>query len=281
MGAGGLDELQTLWDLKRTGAITDQEYLRLKAEILERPAKASPSEQQRTSFVSKAKIHTGTKRHLIIPGRSVLPWLAALLTLFFSVMAAEHSVAATVLLILAAALTTPIFWYVARPTASRSARNICAISAAVAGLSFCASSPSWRAEMAKNEAQRNEAQQREAQAAESTSTDEANSSDNGVASEDAQPSIHYQTLSKQAVIDGLRDPDSAKFRDVAQFSPTIGGEKRFVYCGEVNAKNGFSGYAGFEPFIAFPTMAVTPENAQDFRSAWNKFCTGPGEKTYW
>lgn len=49
----------------------------------------------------------------------------------------------------------------------------------------------------------------------------------------------------QAVIDQvkatMRDPDSAQFRDIKQTGPDS-------YCGWVNGKNGFGGYAGFELF---------------------------------
>ena len=47
---------------------------------------------------------------------------------------------------------------------------------------------------------------------------------------------------KAAVASHLRDPGSATFRNLTLFKPT-------TLCGEVNAKNGFGGYAGFEAFV--------------------------------
>lgn len=44
----------------------------------------------------------------------------------------------------------------------------------------------------------------------------------------------------------LKDPDSAKFRDLQ----TMGVNGSILVCGMVNSKNGSGGYAGFTPFIA-------------------------------
>jgi hypothetical protein len=50
---------------------------------------------------------------------------------------------------------------------------------------------------------------------------------------------------KAAVQAGLRDPDSAQFRDVVVYGTS---NKRTV-CGSVNAKNGYGGYTGYYPFM--------------------------------
>lgn len=47
---------------------------------------------------------------------------------------------------------------------------------------------------------------------------------------------------KKLVASQLRDPRSAQFQNV-----TVAGR---IFCGEVNAKNGMGGYAGFRRFIA-------------------------------
>jgi len=49
---------------------------------------------------------------------------------------------------------------------------------------------------------------------------------------------------KRAVLHDLKDPDSAKFRDVRN-CPT-----GFYETGEVNSKNAYGGYAGFQRFYA-------------------------------
>ncbi len=50
-----------------------------------------------------------------------------------------------------------------------------------------------------------------------------------------------------AVREQLRDPDSAKFRNVAKDRGTD------HWCGDVNARNGMGGYAGWQPFSATKT----------------------------
>lgn len=53
-------------------------------------------------------------------------------------------------------------------------------------------------------------------------------------------------LGKKAVLHVLKDPDSAKFRDVRLKAYFDGA----VVCGQVNAKNSYGGYAGFKSFVA-------------------------------
>lgn len=50
---------------------------------------------------------------------------------------------------------------------------------------------------------------------------------------------------KELVANQLRDPSSAQFRDLRR-------TRQGVVCGEVNGKNGYGGYAGFQRFIAKP-----------------------------
>lgn len=47
---------------------------------------------------------------------------------------------------------------------------------------------------------------------------------------------------KQILADGLKDPDSVKFRNVKLFRATGS------VCGEYNAKNSYGGYVGYTPF---------------------------------
>jgi len=51
---------------------------------------------------------------------------------------------------------------------------------------------------------------------------------------------------KTATASILKDPDSAKFRNV-RIVRYLEGK---VVCGEVNGKNSYGGYAGFTPFVA-------------------------------
>jgi len=45
---------------------------------------------------------------------------------------------------------------------------------------------------------------------------------------------------KNVVLENLRDPSSAQFKNVRLYGSWV--------CGEVNSKNGFGGYAGYERF---------------------------------
>ena len=49
---------------------------------------------------------------------------------------------------------------------------------------------------------------------------------------------------REAVVDRLKDPESARFRN-----ERVVGEDHFV-CGEVNAKNSAGGYVGFSSYAA-------------------------------
>lgn len=55
----------------------------------------------------------------------------------------------------------------------------------------------------------------------------------------------------QSLTNGLKDPDSAKFRNVRM--KTYDG--LHIVCGEVNAKNSYGGYTGYKRFAAGPREA--------------------------
>lgn len=70
----------------------------------------------------------------------------------------------------------------------------------------------------------------------------------------------------------LKDPDSASFREVHFYSG--GGVP--VTCGEVNSKNSFGGYTGFERFIAAGSQLAVVESdmtsPSELAEVWEKFC---------
>ena len=74
---------------------------------------------------------------------------------------------------------------------------------------------------------------------------------------------------ERQIISKLKDGSSASFSNV--FIST----SDFV-CGEVNSKNSFGGYVGFQRFIsAYPTGISALEegtNKRDFKKTWDKFC---------
>jgi hypothetical protein len=70
----------------------------------------------------------------------------------------------------------------------------------------------------------------------------------------AQPAATRDSVSpqwmaayRQAVADSMRDPSSVQFRRLTAVKDPDG---TAGLCGDLNAKNGFGGYAGFEPFYA-------------------------------
>lgn len=53
-------------------------------------------------------------------------------------------------------------------------------------------------------------------------------------------------LAKNAVKENLKDPESATFRKLF----LVKNQKGEAVCGEVNAKNSYGGYVGFQPFVS-------------------------------
>lgn len=87
-----------------------------------------------------------------------------------------------------------------------------------------------------------------------------------------------QTAARQSVLSELRDPSSAQFRNVRRIQHANG---TTMFCGEVNARNGYGGMAGFKRFEAGVTNrgeASTMLDDQEgltgayFRDAWAQFC---------
>ncbi len=68
----------------------------------------------------------------------------------------------------------------------------------------------------------------------------------------------------------LKDPSSAQFRNVR----TYHGSGAPVVCGEVNSKNGFGGYGGFQRFVASgPVIAVEEQMpAGEMNKTWPQLC---------
>lgn len=78
-------------------------------------------------------------------------------------------------------------------------------------------------------------------------------------------------LSRKTEIRGsLKDPSSAEFRNV--FVSRKGGAP--VVCGEVNSKNSFGGYVGFQRFVSFGTINVIESQMApgEMDATWMKIC---------
>lgn len=78
---------------------------------------------------------------------------------------------------------------------------------------------------------------------------------------------------KDAARAKLKDPESAKFQNVYFHQGKTGVP---LTCGEVNSKNGFGGYGGFQKFISAGQADLTflqeQMDASEFAKAWNKMC---------
>ena len=81
-----------------------------------------------------------------------------------------------------------------------------------------------------------------------------------------KPAAEQQAM--RVVASKLKDPNSARFRGVRNVGTAI--------CGEVTGRNGYGAYAGFRPFVFFPSDAALffmrarmPKKEQQ---AWVHFC---------
>jgi len=69
----------------------------------------------------------------------------------------------------------------------------------------------------------------------------------------------------------LKDSDSAEFRGIEYMRFKSGG---FI-CGEVNSKNSFGGFSGWQHFISAGTQtAYLEEQVSGFRGIWRDYCRG-------
>lgn len=88
--------------------------------------------------------------------------------------------------------------------------------------------------------------------------------------------VGEQVLAKRKLAALLRDPDSAKYRGVHAYQDYVQGRMVISFCGEINAKNGFGGYTGYERFVATMVIAVTADgmaSEQDMDNVWNRLCS--------
>lgn len=83
--------------------------------------------------------------------------------------------------------------------------------------------------------------------------------------------IAWMDKGKQAAESKLKDPSSAKFRNVYFHR---GADNIPMTCGEVNSKNSYGGYGGFQKFVSAGNSELTflEEQVADFNNVWNRFC---------
>lgn len=83
--------------------------------------------------------------------------------------------------------------------------------------------------------------------------------------------IAWMDKGKQAAKSKLKDPSSAQFRNVYFHQGAKGVP---MTCGEVNSKNSFGGYGGYQKFVSAgkPELTFLQEQVADFSKVWNSFC---------
>lgn len=86
----------------------------------------------------------------------------------------------------------------------------------------------------------------------------------------------HQVAAKAGMKAALREPGSAKYQDVQAYPLGDG----YVFCGKVNAKNGFGGFTGFERFVVAGSVVATESQVADFPTLWAKACVGSGQPVW-
>jgi hypothetical protein len=93
----------------------------------------------------------------------------------------------------------------------------------------------------------------------------------GYGATDAGRELAWNDMGQNAIRAKLKDPDSAQFKNVTFFD----GSGKPITCGEVNSKNGFGGYGGFERFIAAGDVITVMESEMakgEMDKTWAQFC---------
>lgn len=78
-------------------------------------------------------------------------------------------------------------------------------------------------------------------------------------------------IGKTSVKALFKNPEAAEFRNIEYIKFKTGG---FI-CGEVNSKNSFNGYSGWQHFISAGSQtAYLEEQIQGFKGIWRDYCAG-------
>jgi len=89
--------------------------------------------------------------------------------------------------------------------------------------------------------------------------------------------VYYAERTVEGLKKYLKDPSSAKLSGVLTVPYTRkDGSTSYVVCGEVNARNGFGGYTGYQSFVGVGELVLL-EGTNGFSKVWNEVCVGkPG-----
>jgi hypothetical protein len=78
---------------------------------------------------------------------------------------------------------------------------------------------------------------------------------------------------KAELVHSLKDPESARFREMFVSSQSDGGSLRPVLCGQVNAKNSMGGYGGFQRFVVTSAgVTIEEDGSGGFSFLWDDAC---------
>lgn len=106
-----------------------------------------------------------------------------------------------------------------------------------------------------------------------SSRNTAAASSSNIAADQEAKEFAWVERGKDAARAKLKDPDSAQFRNVYFHE---GADGVPMACGEVNSKNSFGGYGGFQKFMSAgdPELTFMAEQMEpsEFATAWNRFC---------
>lgn len=82
-------------------------------------------------------------------------------------------------------------------------------------------------------------------------------------SSDAAKKESYIELNQERIKGQLKDPESARFRNVFVSNTIYISDDTPMVCGEVNAKNSFGGYTGFKRFVSHGSVQLIEANMAD------------------
>lgn len=83
----------------------------------------------------------------------------------------------------------------------------------------------------------------------------------------------YIVEAKDFLKSRMKDPGSVKWQNVRFNTANVDGKALPAVCGEVNSKNAFGGYTGFQRFVSVPpAIAVVEDEVADFHNIWNVMC---------
>ena len=97
-----------------------------------------------------------------------------------------------------------------------------------------------------------------------------------IAQQRGGPTADEIRQARRALVERLRNPDSAQFRDVRAGRLDNG---TAVFCGEMNSTNGFGGYVGYQPFfVVNGTPVIAGRDAMTTEYYWYRvdFICGEG-----